>query len=191
MPNKREEIIRAAADVIHTKGYQAASLNDFMEAAGIGKGQFYHYFTSKRDLGLGVVDFLKETWEQELLQKILRSDQDPGYRLEAMLDWMIGIHRGARGLHGCPFGNLALEMSEHDEAFRQRIHGIFRDWTVALRDTLEELQKRENRFPGADAEQLAVAVVAAIEGGILLMKSCRDPQPLEDVIHVLRQQWLK
>lgn len=191
MPNKREEIIRAAADVIHSKGYQAASLNDFMEAAGIGKGQFYHYLTSKRDLGLGVVDFLKDAWEVELVQKILRSDQDPGHRLEAMLDWMVEVHGGSRGLHGCPFGNLALEMSEHDEAFRQRIHGIFQDWIVALQDTLEELQKRENRFPGADPKQLAVAMVAAIEGGILLMKSCRDPHPLEDVVHVLRQQWLK
>jgi TetR/AcrR family transcriptional repressor of nem operon len=55
-----------------------------LEAAQVGKGQFYHYFPSKRALGLAVVDHLLKDWDQQLIQGILQSDKDPADRLNDM-----------------------------------------------------------------------------------------------------------
>jgi TetR/AcrR family transcriptional repressor of nem operon len=46
--SKLQEIITISRKIIYYKGYQ---VSDILEEAHIGKGQFYHYFSSKRDLG--------------------------------------------------------------------------------------------------------------------------------------------
>jgi TetR/AcrR family transcriptional regulator, transcriptional repressor for nem operon len=45
-----------------------------------------------------------------------------------MLDWAITFHAGMENKPGCPIGNLAIEMSEHDETFRLKIQHFFDRW---------------------------------------------------------------
>ena len=86
MSPKKQDIIRIARDVIHSKGYQATSVSDIMAATNIGKGQFYHYFQSKRDLGLAVVEDLITDWEEQLIIGILNTSDDPVTKLNRMLN---------------------------------------------------------------------------------------------------------
>lgn len=50
LEERRRQIIAAAADVFHTKGYRAATLDDVAEAAGVTKAALYYYVSGKRDL---------------------------------------------------------------------------------------------------------------------------------------------
>src|ERR671931_45571 len=52
----REVVIQAATRLIHLKGYQNTSIDDVLTASGVGKGNFYHYFRSKEDLGYAILD---------------------------------------------------------------------------------------------------------------------------------------
>ncbi|MBK8265904.1 MAG: TetR/AcrR family transcriptional regulator [Nannocystis sp.] len=47
---RRGEIIAAATRVFKEKGYHAASISDIIDAAGVARGTFYLYFTSKREI---------------------------------------------------------------------------------------------------------------------------------------------
>ncbi|MBW2523153.1 MAG: TetR/AcrR family transcriptional regulator [Deltaproteobacteria bacterium] len=47
---KRERILRAAAEALVQNGYDGASLNQIIESAGISKGAVYYYFDDKADL---------------------------------------------------------------------------------------------------------------------------------------------
>ncbi len=183
MANRKREIIKTTAGVIHAKGYESTKLSDILSEAQIGKGQFYHYFSSKRDLGIAVVDHFVEKWERDLIQNILSTNESPEVKLNKMLSWAIHYHETEANMHGCPFGNLALEMSEHDEVFREKINGLLDQWIARLSDVLEDLMVEE---PYKHAQ----TIVAQLEGGILLMKNYQDIMILKNITDTIRFHYL-
>ncbi|MCF6138647.1 TetR/AcrR family transcriptional regulator [Pseudalkalibacillus berkeleyi] len=184
MTSKKEHIISATAELIHAKGYESTKLSDILKAADIGKGQFYHYFSSKKDLGISVVDQYVQTWEQNLIEAILQSDKPSTDKLNEMLDWAVSYHESIGEFHGCPFGNLALEMSEHDEIFRTKINALFEKWIRSLENVLEDI------VGGEKALMQAQAIVAQLEGGILLMKNFQDLSILRNIAENIRAQYI-
>lgn len=187
--SKKQEIISIAKNIIHCKGYQATSISDILHAANIGKGQFYHYFSSKYDLGLAVMENLIEEWDHQLILNILQSSKDPKLKINKMLDWILTYHAGKEEKSGCPIGNLTIEMSEHDETFRLKLDYFFKRWIGSIETVLEEMVKQNQLHSTVDIRKSAEAIVAMIEGGILLMKSQQDISILMNVIDVIRQQF--
>ncbi|WCK52991.1 TetR/AcrR family transcriptional regulator [Aneurinibacillus sp. Ricciae_BoGa-3] len=185
--SKKNKIIETTKELIHSKGYQATTINDVLEAAEIGKGQFYHYFSSKHDLGLAVVHDLVDEWNHQLVINILQSSKKPKEKLCKMLDWALCFHNQTNS--GCPIGNLALEMSEHDEEFRIKIDEVFHHWIYALKNVLDEMIERGELKQDIDTEKYAQAIVAMIEGAILLKKNKQDMQILINIIEVIRAKF--
>src|SRR3954470_24865630 len=140
--SKKQEIISISKNIIHCKGYQATSISDILHAANIGKGQFYHYFSSKYDLGLAVMENLIEDWDHQLILNILQSSEDPKLKINKMLDWILTYHAGKEEKSGCPIGNLTIEMSEHDETFRLKLDHFFKRWIGSIETVLEEMVKQ-------------------------------------------------
>ncbi|GAB1809190.1 MULTISPECIES: TetR/AcrR family transcriptional regulator [Priestia] len=187
--SKQQEILSIAREVIHSKGYQATSISDILSAANIGKGQFYHYFSSKYDLGLAVVEDFIQEWDQKLILDILKADNDPVSKLNKMLDWTVSYHSEMDSKTGCPFGNLAIEMSEHDEHFRLKIQHFFERWIDGIQHALNEMVTKNLFTNTIDTEKHAQTIIAMIEGGILLMKSQQDMKWFLNVVEVIRQQY--
>ena len=189
--SKKQEIISIAREVIHSKGYHATSISDILHAAKIGKGQFYHYFSSKYDLGLAVVEDLITEWDQTLISDILQSTDEPKSKLNKMFDWAINSHAEMEKKSGCPLGNLAIELSEHEEEFRVKINQFFHRWIGAVEEILEEMIKKNQLDSTIDAKKSAQAIIALIEGGILLIKNEQeqDVQLLINVIEVARKHF--
>ena len=123
------------------------------------------------------------------LLNILQLSEDPKIKLNKMLDWIITCHGGREDTPGCPIGNLTIEMSEHDETFRLKLEHFFKRWIVSIEKILEEMVKQNQLDPTGDIRKSAEAIVAMIEGGILLMKSQQDISILMNVIDVIRQQF--
>lgn len=187
--SKLQDIITTSRRIIYYKGYQATSVNDILDEAHIGKGQFYHYFSSKRDLGLAVVDDLVKEWDRDVFEGIFATDLDPIAKLNKMLDRMLTIHTDEDGKSGCPAGNLAIEMSEHDETFRLKVHYIFDRWISCIEGALNELKAKGHLASDIDAKQHAQAIVSLIEGAILLMKSQKEVSFLTNAIAIIRAQY--
>jgi TetR/AcrR family transcriptional repressor of nem operon len=187
--SKKQEIISIAREVIHSKGYQATSISDILHAATIGKGQFYHYFSSKYDLGLAVVEDLIQEWDQQLIIGIFQSTDEPKIKLNEMLNWGLTAHAEMEKKRGCPLGNLAIEMSEHDETFREKIQQFFERWIEGVEAALVGMIKQNQLDSTIDTKKSAQAIIAMIEGGILLMKNQQDINLLINVFDVLRKQY--
>ncbi|MFD4820180.1 TetR/AcrR family transcriptional regulator [Peribacillus butanolivorans] len=189
MSSKKQEIIRIAREVIHSKGYQATSVSDIMAAANIGKGQFYHYFQSKHDLGLAIVEDLVKDWEDQLIIGILNTSDDPVTKLNRMLQWAETSHAEMEIKYGCALGNLAIEMSSQDEEFRVKIKEFFNHWVNSVADILTEMIEDHQLDESINPKRNAESIVAMIEGGILLMVSRQNIQVLQDVFEVIKQQY--
>ena len=69
---KKEMIMTAALDIFAEKGYHATKMEEIAEAAGLGKGTLYGYFSSKQDLFDSMVFWYLDQYFQSL-----EKDVDP------------------------------------------------------------------------------------------------------------------
>ncbi len=189
MASKREEIIYEASALIHSRGYENTKLSDILTSAGIGKGQFYHYFASKQNLADAVIEFLIDNMKRDLFENTLDQPMNPKKKLNKMLDEICHMQIESQGRRGCALGNLAIELSEHEPVFRDKISIFFDQWEEKVQQTLVQLQQEGELEENIDTMKHARAMVAMIEGAILRMKNKQDIQVLYDITDVIRNEY--
>lgn len=181
----RQKILDSARGLFYSKGYNNTSIDEILRASKIKKGNFYFHYGSKEDLGYAVIESYLFN-EINMMDKIL---QLPGSPLERLFQLFESskknlVENGCRG--GCPIGNFALELSDIHEGFRNKINLIFDVWTDRMRVILDEAKKAGEIPETSDTKALANFMVAVWEGGIMLVKTRKDPSVMDDCIHSLR-----
>ena len=174
----RALIIDAAATLMYQRGVSVTSLDDVLAAADSGKSQLYHYFDNKADLVAAVI--------QRQLQLVLarqpRLQQiDSWDGIEAWAAEILQAHSAPGGPFACPLGTIAAEL-KNDETFRPLLDAAFRQWEAPLARGLHVMQDRGELVADADPERLATAVIAALQGGMLLARVRGDITPLRDAL---------
>lgn len=189
----RQRLIESAAELMAVQGYGRTCIEAILEASGASKGNFYHHFASKEELGLAVLEHLG-TEVQAYVRAAMGDHEDPLDRIDAMFDSLLATaaERGCRG--GCPLGNLAAEMSDVNEAFREQLKQVFGSWRSLLAETLAEAGRGRRLVP-LNTQGLAQHIVSSVEGAILMAKLSRDPDELGNTVtHLktyIRQQFTK
>jgi hypothetical protein len=79
---------------------------------------------------------------------------------------------------GCEIGSLASELAESDDATRADLVAAFDRWEAPFRDGLARMQHRGELRSDVDAAELATAMMAAVQGGILLSQLRRSSDAL-------------
>ena len=92
--------------------------------------------------------------------------------------------RGCIG--GCPLGNLALELSDIHEEFRQRLDSAFRNLRSRIEDALAQAESQGTLRPGADIVRLAHFIVAGFEGALMMGKLYKDPVVVEGIVEEVK-----
>ena len=181
----RQRILQAAAELIGAQGFQSTRIETILERSGVSKGNFYHHFDSKEDLGLAVVDYCGVE-VREYLQSSMEAFDDPLDQLDAMFDAVVGVTSGRECRVGCPMGNLAAEMSDFHEGFRTQLRRFFQSWQKMVADRLGEAALRHGRSE-VDPEALAWHLICGIEGSVLLSKVSREIADLGNSISFLKR----
>jgi AcrR family transcriptional regulator len=132
---RREQLVEAAARVFNAKGYEAASLREICEAAGILPGSMYYHFRSKEDLYVNVhADGFREV--NEAMDRALKGKTDPWTRLEAAVAAHLGElvkhsdvagFTGASLFHPAPQAlqrRLNRDRNPYENRFRQLIAAL-------------------------------------------------------------------
>jgi TetR/AcrR family transcriptional repressor of nem operon len=179
----RERIVAAAAELMSQRGVARTTIEDIQEAAAVSTSQMYHYFADKGDLVAAVIDFQTD---QVLAVQHLGLD-----RLECLEDlrrWrdiMVDMMRGLGCVGGCPIGSLGNELAETDPIARAQVARSFVQWENMIRDGLNVIEARGDLPDGIDVDNLALAMLAAIQGGLLLSQVRRDTTPLEAAVDTM------
>jgi TetR/AcrR family transcriptional regulator, transcriptional repressor for nem operon len=173
----RERIVAAAADLMFEQGVAGTSLQDVQQAARVSGSQLYHYFGDKASLVHAVIAWQGEAVLGRQQPWLNRLDSLQGIR--AWRDYVVSTMRRRECRGGCHIGSLASELSDLDPAARSDLAVAFGRWISAIRDGLQAMQDRGELRGDADVPRLAFALMAAVEGGLLLAKTQRDVAPLE------------
>ena len=184
----RDQILNAAARLIHVQGYQSTSLDDVLRESGVGKGNFYYYFKSKEDLGYAIIDRITQAFvERSLGPAFADTDADPVTQIHAFLDRVLEAQRLRKCVGGCVMGNLASELSDVHEGFRLRLASIFDLWRVHLAEAVSRGQAQGRLRADVDASRVAQFLVAGLEGSILLSKVTKDITVMERCVEELKR----
>ena len=184
-PKIRERILQEAEHVIHLKGYGAASLDEIAKAAGMTKANLFHHYGSKAQLALAVLDFKIAEFRSRRVEPLC-AQAAPEKAVETMFDEGAKFFQGIGCKAGCFVGNIALEMSDRDEAFRSRVGAFFAEWAAGIADCLERCKKAGYFEPTLDSRASAEAIVALYEGAIMLTRCQRDAKIFKRVGAVAR-----
>jgi AcrR family transcriptional regulator len=147
----------------------------------VSGSQLSHYFAGKDDLVRAVVDRQGGTIAGNQRQADLGSPAG----LRAWRDTVIAQVKSSQGKRGCPLGSLAGQLAENDVRSRALIAAGFGQWSAAISDGLRRLHAAGHLPDGTDPDDLAVTLLAALQGGLLLAQVQRDTRPLETAIDTL------
>ncbi len=180
----RERLIESARNLFMKQGYASTGVAQILREAGANSGSLYHYFPTKEDLLLAVLEWYIENLWNAVLNPVWQRVSDPIERTFGVLDgYRQMLHFTECGM-GCPIGNLALEVSDTLPAARDLIARNFTNWRDALRFSLEDAR---DRFPeDVDFNQLATFVLTTMEGGVMLSRAYRSVEPFDAAVTQLR-----
>ena len=184
----KEQILEVATRLMAVQGYHRTALDHVLRESGAGKGNFYHHFRSKEELGYAILDRLLDRFEARTLTPIFGTGNGaPLDQVAAFLDEILATQRARNCVGGCPLGNLATELADAHEGFRQRLARGFGRWRECLEAALARAQADGALVLDVQPAGLARFLVASLEGAILLTKVEKDIRIMEDCVAELRR----
>jgi TetR/AcrR family transcriptional regulator, transcriptional repressor for nem operon len=182
----RARIVAAAASLVYERGLAGTSLDDVMAATGTSKSQLYHYFAGKDAL-------IREVIKAQLGQ-IIAAQQAAGLHevstwesLQRWCDHFVTATRATHGAGGCPLGTLAGELADQSEPARRVLAQCFAQWQTYLSDGLTTMRDNGELTPQADPAELALTMITALQGGLLMAQTTRSARPLELALNMALQ----
>lgn len=178
-----KRIIVAAAQLMFERGVAGTSVEDVQREAKVSASQLYHYFKEKRELVLAVVVY--QTEQVLAAQEPLLSHLDSMEALKAWRDAIVQVQIEQKFEGGCPMGSLASELADSEPAARAELAAGFMKWEHSIRTGLRAMHARGELRADADPDQLALALLTALQGGILLTQVRKETQPLEAALDAM------
>ncbi len=173
----RERIVAGAALLMYQRGVAGTSMDDVRAATATSKSQLYHYFADKSALVCAVIAHQ----QREVLagQQPYLGEFSTMAGLRAWRDRVVAMNGQAATYGGCPIGSLSSEVADTDRDARDVAMGALGAWRHELARGLERMRSVGALSASADPDDLAVGLLAAVQGGLLLAQATQDLRPLE------------
>jgi TetR/AcrR family transcriptional regulator, transcriptional repressor for nem operon len=170
----RDRLVEAAVASVVDHGVRQMRVDEVLAAAGSSKSQMYHYF-SDRD---ALIDAAVTRRCQEFLDLLGHAFSGVASleMLGSVLDGFVSDY--ATHLSGCPVGTLAGELTAGPEPARLATVEAFGAWEGYLTEALQRIQDAGELGSEREAGELALGLLAGLEGGMLLSQVRRSDRPL-------------
>jgi TetR/AcrR family transcriptional repressor of nem operon len=172
---------------MRVRGFNATTVDDICEAAGVTKGGFFHYFKSKEDLAAAAVTRFDDLRARESADASFRRLADPLERVFGRLDsakesW--GDNKGST--KGCLVGMFAQELSFTNPALRRACEERFAWMAKDFETDLAEVKALYAPRVGFDPKRLAMLYVSIVQGSLMLAKAAANNRVLVENIEQFR-----
>jgi TetR/AcrR family transcriptional repressor of nem operon len=171
----RERIVERAAELFAERGVAGTSLDEVLAGAGAGKSQLYHYFHGRDELVEAAVAH-RCTQVLAGLTQALGTVASLAELEQALAGFVAGFEQ--MGLPGCPIGSLAAEVAERNDGARLKTAAAFDAWEQLFADAIGRMRDRGELRADSSPGMLATALLAGIEGGMVLSQTRKAPASL-------------
>lgn len=170
----RERLLRAAFDIVRTKGYNATTVDDLCAAAGVSKGSFFHHFSSKEDLAIAAADHWSEVTGALFAAAPYHALPDARSRVLGYVDFRAAILQGEVAAFTCLVGTLVQEVYESSPAIREACARSIGGHAALLEADIAQALAESRHGQGVDAPGLALHTQAVLQGAFVLAKAHHD-----------------
>ncbi len=162
-------------------GYNALGIQAVLQETGTPKGSFYHYFRSKEDFALQVIDRYMEEVHRGLDVSLGDETLPPLDRARRFFEISRDKYR-QDGYLGCMLGGLGQELSGVSKVFAEKIESCFSEVTRRLAVCLEEARLQGDLPADCDPREMANLLLDCWEGAALRSRLRKDPAPLDTML---------
>jgi TetR/AcrR family transcriptional repressor of lmrAB and yxaGH operons len=178
--DSRTSMVRSAASLIGSRGMTATSFSEVLADSGSPRGSIYHHFPfGKKQL---VEDAIRWTSDRVLAHQAACGSTTPEGVLFHFVSMWREIVLSSAGTQGCMVAGVALDAEPDLEGLMDVVRTTFRAWVALLSEQFEKAG-----VPSYRAWPAAVAVLAAVEGALVLCRAEGGVGPLDTVAGQLRR----
>lgn len=177
-----QRVLDAACILFSKRGVRATTLDDIGAAAGVGRGQLYHFFGGKADLVADVVALQVDRViaSARLYFDTMLTSADVRAWCAATVDSYASSDDAIR----CPIGSLINELDQDTGPARTALQTGFAQWEALMAQGLQRVADNGGLTAGTDARALAGGLLAAFQGGVLLADISGDVDPLRRALDI-------
>jgi len=165
----RNFIVEKTAPIFNMKGYAGTSLNDITAATGLTKGSIYGNFANKDEVALAAFDYNLKNVSSSIDAEINKQAS-----IKDKLLVYINIYQkfidGSLSEGGCPVLNTAIDADDTHPELRGRVLKAVLDWKNKIAKLVEAGIASNEINPDQNPEQIALTIIAMVEGGIMISK---------------------
>lgn len=174
--DSRERILEAALDLFFGGTFHSVGVTELCKAAGVNKGTLYHFFNSKSDVLLAVIERYTENVALDY-EKAAASSGDPASRLQGFFKTArlnSSRYRSENGFcPGCFIGNMSTELAAADPAVREKAQWAMDRLIKIFEPTIAELLT--NAGLEGDSRKAALVFMGLLQGAQVMAKLKNDP----------------
>jgi TetR/AcrR family transcriptional repressor of nem operon len=179
MNSAKMKILRSAAFLIRKKGFNHTGIQEILKTAGVPKGSFYYYFKSKEELGIELIDFYIEFFRAKIEEIKSGKSKSGIIRIKKFIAAFNDIFVSENYSGGCPLGNLAQEMGDLNEKFRQKVSRAFEEIESFVKACLDDAVAAGEIDNSVNTKKTAQLIINSWEGAIMRMKVEKSLAPIK------------
>jgi AcrR family transcriptional regulator len=172
----RDRIVRAATELVLDRGVTGMTLDDIRAGTKTSKSQLFHYFPGgKSDLVAAIAGYQNSqvmAAQGPWLDRLDSWESWQGWR-----DAVIAYYSNLTHKY-CSVSALVNEVAPTDPELAGQVAAYADGWLGKLAAGLRRMRDGNLLRPGADPDRLALAVFTSLQGGLLVMQSKDDIEPL-------------
>lgn len=182
----RQFIIETTSSIFNMKGYAGTSMSDITEATGLTKGSIYGNFENKEEVALAVFDYSHGKIQLAIQQRIDKATTyyDKVMAYAQVYDQFMLSASFSKG--GCPILNTAIEADDTNTLLKDRAAKAVMSWKNKIEELLEGGIKTGEFKADINKTQVALSLVALIEGGIMIAKVTNSQSNLDKVMKTVK-----
>ncbi len=183
----KTRLLDAALRVIRTKGYEATTVDEICESAGLTKGSFFHHFDGKEDLAVAAAKHFAQMADGVFSNAPYRKLPDPVERLLAYVDFRRAILKRELPEFTCLLGTMVQETYETHPSIRKACERHIAEHAASLVADIAEAKRRHAPRAKWTPESLALYTQAVVQGAFVLAKAKHGPEVAGECLGHLRR----
>ncbi|RDC57732.1 TetR/AcrR family transcriptional regulator [Pedobacter chinensis] len=165
----RNFIVEKTAPIFNMKGYAGTSLNDITAATGLTKGSIYGNFANKDEVALAAFDYNLNN-NVSRIEAAMSAQATAKGKLLVYVSIYQNFIVGTISKGGCPILNTATDADDTHPALREKALKAVLSWKKRIIKLVEEGIANKEIKADSNPEQIALTVIAMIEGGIMISR---------------------